>query len=917
MIAVLPSRPVVQRPTEVSVLRPNLHSAFVGFGLICCCAVAVGAASLPAGMSKSEVKSIAAQNGVTIGSDGKPRLPPGMSEEQARSIAGQYGVELPTRNDSGVVDSRAGSSRGTPSGVDPREGETARPLETNSVRKGPVIDTTGQNRRMELDSVPRLVRWGQTIFNNGDDMSLSAAHVGAVGPDYALGPGDELILTIWGQKEARYNLQLDRDGQVFIELVGVVSLNGQSFKSATELLRKRLTAVYSGLANGSSQMDVTLGKLKQNRIFVVGDVVKPGSYLLSGNTSVLAALMVARGPSDLGTEREVEVRRGSSTFQVDLYDYLARGRRPDQDNLQDGDVVRVPPAGILAAIQGDVARPAIYELLKTEGARELLEYAGGVNPSAADHPLMVSRLFPGGRREMVRLATPSELARTSNPSLQNRDSVIVYRGNEPSTTTVAILGEVRYPGAYPWTAGLTLKQLIATGGGLKPTAVAELALVKRRKPDGSVTFLHQRLDSSSNELLLPSDSVTLVDRLAFREFDSVSIEGAIRNPAKIPYRPGLRLRDLVILAGGPIKVSEPLGVRKGGASLGTSVADTSISTSFDSLLWFPAGRAVLYRRQADGISKVEMFQMAPLPDVPLAEGDRIQIVDLLATNLDDSVNVTGLVAVPGRQLGARGLTVREAIVRAGGFLPNADPVHTRLEIPRDSGGAILVPLLLDSALTTPDASRLVPPRALIGVPPRLDRQGLEEVTLMGEVLRPGVYAMQTRQETITSILLRAGGLRKEAYAEAGNLQRSDYGGTGRVVFDLDKALKKPGSKFDIPMRPGDVLTFPRRPVTLQVKGRVNNPGLVTWQEGASWKTYVDMAGGFDDSANTSGVYVEIPNGRVQTRSSGIDDPLPGSVIVVPYTKPKEPATFKDLLSGVNTVLATVIAGLTILVLMNK
>lgn len=518
---------------------------------------------------------------------------------------------------------------------------------------------------------------------------------------------------------------------------------------------------------------------------------------------------------------------------------------------------------------------------------------------------------------MVRLATPTEIANASNPPLENRDSVMVYRGTDPSTTTVSILGEVRYPGAYPWTVGLTLKELIGFGGGLKPTAVAEMALVKRRKLDGSIAFVHKRLDSSSNELLFPLDSVTLVDRLTFQEFDSVEIEGAVRNPAKIPYRPGMRLRDLLILAGGPVKVSGPAGVRNDGSTLSATVADTLITTSFDSLLWFPAGRAVVYRRQGDGHSKVEMFQMAPLPDVPLAEGDRIQIVDLLATNFDDSVNVTGLVATPGRQLGARGLTVRDAIVRAGGFLPNADPAFSRLEIPRDSGGAILIPLVLDSALTTPDASRLVPSRALIGVPPRMDRQSLEEVTLMGEVLRPGVYAMQTRQETITSILRRAGGLRPEAYAEAGFLQRSDYGGTGRVVFDLEKALKKPGNKFDIPMRPGDLLTFPRRPVTLQVKGRVNNPGLVTWQEGASWKTYVDMAGGFDDSANTSGVYVELPNGRVQTRSVGIDDPLPGSVIVVPFTKPKEPVTFKDLLSGVNAVLATVIAGLTILVLLNK
>jgi len=910
---------VIQRPIEVYVRRPMVPTSIVLLG---CLALAKEAFSvtLPPGMSATEAKSIAAQNGVTVGPDGKPQLPPGMTEAQARGIAGQYGVTLPPNNRDSTVTGRS-STDGTggtiESDVDPNEGflkpGTKRKLKQDRSSR----DTGSARSKLPSDSIPKLVRWGQSIFQNSSDLELAAAHVGAVGPDYAMGPGDEIILTIWGQKEARYTLQLDRDGQIFIELVGVVSLNGQTFKSATDLLRKRLAKVYSGLANGSTQMDVTLGKLKQNRVYVVGDVANPGSYMLSGNTSVLAALMMAQGPSDLGSERDIEVRRGATTFKVDLYDYLARGRRPDQDNLQDGDVVRVPRAGDLITIQGDVGRPAIYELKPSEGARELLEYAGGANPSAADHPLMVLRIFPGGRREMVRLATPTEIASQVNPTLKNQDSVLVYRGKDPSQATVTILGEVRYPGPYPWKTGMTLKNLLETGGGPTPTAVTELALLKRHRLDGTIAFSHERLDSSGSATLLPLDTVTLVDRLTFHDSDSVSIAGAVRIPQKISYRPGMTLRDLVVLSGGPKMVSPPSGVFENGSSIKNSVSDTMAKVSFDSLLWCPAGRAVVHRKVGDGRTRVEMFPMTPIPNIPLAEGDVVQIVDLLASNKEDSVNVTGQVAHPGRQIGSEGLTVRQAIVRAGGFLPGADPSFARLEIPQDSGGAVLVPLVLDSALNTPDADRLVPMRALIGIPPRLDRQNLEEVTLMGEVRRPGVYAMQTRQESITSILKRAGGLRLEAYPEAGYLMRSDYGGTGRVVFDLTKALEKPGSKYDIPMRPGDVLTFPRRPVTLQVKGRVNNPGLVTWQDGASWRTYVDMAGGFDDSANTDGVYVELPNGRVQTRSAGIDDPLPGSVIVVPYTKPKEPITFKDLLSGVNAVLATVIAGLTILVLMNK
>ncbi len=865
-----------------------------------------GGVALPPGMSPSQAATVAAQNGVTIGADGKPQLPPGMTVEQAKSLAQQNGAVVP---DAGPSGAKQGESR-IPSTekdvVDPTEGEAAAPKDELAS-----IERT-------LDTDPSRLRWGQRLFRTGS-ASLASGHVGAIGPEYALGPGDEIIVTIWGQKEARYTLELDRDGQVSMEYVGVVSLNGQTLKSAEELLRRRAAKVYAGLNDGTTQMDVTMGKLKQIRVFVVGDVVQPGSYMLSGNTSVLAALFLAKGPSDLGSERRVEIRRGSSVVKVDLYDYLARGRRADQDVLRDGDVVHVGRHFDVVEIQGAVGRPGFYELLSEEGVKELLQYAGGTSLTAADHPLAAVRTYPGERRDVVLLRKPSDYVAGQNSDLSDRDQIMVYQGNDPTQATVVASGEFRYPGPYPWVPGLTLGELLAKAGGPSPSVVPGIAFIRRVRSDGTVYMTRERYDSSlgSSRLLLPLDTISLLNRFQFTEGGTVTISGAVRNPRSVGFRPGMTLRDLVILANGFKKVEPPQGLANPRDSIARSRIDTLGNFDLDTLLWFPAGVAFIQRKTGDAEGKVESFTLAPVPEVPLAEGDVVQIVDPLAPRIRETVRVSGMVPNPGLQPGLEGLRVRDAILRAGGFMVNADPSRVRLEYPKDFGGAVVEELRLDSALTTPDAFRLLPRGAQVAVPRRLDREVLEVVEITGEVYRPGVYALQTYQERLSSLIGRAGGLQELAYLDGARLLRHDLAGRGRIVIDLRRALKKPGSVEDIVLTRGDSLHIPRQASTVNVVGQVNRPGLVPWRKGASWKDYVALAGGYRDSANTDGVFVEQANGKVETRSEGISTPLPGSTIEVPYKVPPEPVTYKEILSGINMVLATVIAGLTIFVLLQK
>lgn len=740
-------------------------------GLLGCFAtVKAASVSLPSDITVEQAKALAAEQ----------QLGPVDRGEISTPVRGTVTVDS-----SGAVDPQEGSTRDLRKPQDPKKSQ--RPSDSKAPGSASAIS-------------PETRRWGRSLFLDADP-SLFASHVGAVGQNYTLGPGDQIILTIWGEKEARYDLSLDRDGQVRIELIGAVSLNGQSMKSAEDLLRKRLAKVYGGLASGATQMDLTLGKLKQVRVYVVGDVVRPGSYLLSGNTSVFSALYHARGPSELGTERAIVLVRDGKETSVDLYDYLVQGRKPRQDVLQDGDVLRVPRHGKLVRVEGDVGRPGLYELLDKEGAKELLGYSGGVNATTASTGLVAIRLMPNGRRESVVLPSPSDILSGTRADLQDGDSVHVFQGVDSTSSSVTVRGLVRYPGAYPWREGMTVSDLVKIAGGTLPAAYSPRVLVTRTRVDGSMEQFRASL----------SDSATTV---ALRGLDLVEVFDA---------------RDMVV-------------------------------RSF--------------------------------------------------------VRISGAVIRPGEYDWKDGMTVKDLVLQAGGFRADALLGKVRIETPLEQArGSREEWLDLDSSLSVAAADRLLTPESHLSIPQDPNYSRLEMVEVIGYVAHPGSYSLRRSDERITEIMTRAGGIRPEGYAGGARLVRGE-GKVGRIQVKFSEALLSPGSKHDLVLRSGDTLIIPKRPATLTVKGRVNNPGSVIWTEGKSWKWYVEQAGGMSDSANEDGVYVEFADGSVETRGGGISSkPDPGAVITVPFRKPPEPTTFTEKVGALNTVLATVIAGLTIFVLL--
>jgi protein involved in polysaccharide export with SLBB domain len=724
-------------------------------------------------------------------------LPAGMTPEQAQTLAQKNGIR----------GSSSGSSTALPGAVtvtdskgevSPQEGSVkVDSLDSIAATRHrppkPPKDTTGPNQVLR--------RYGQSVFKDADP-SLFASHVGAVGSNYQLGPGDELILTLWGQKEARYQLVLDRDGQTSIEGIGVVSLNGQTVATATDLLRQRLQRIYSGMGSGRVSMDLTLGKLKQIRAFVVGDVVRQGGYLLSGNTSVLAALYQAKGPSPLGSERELEIVRGKTRIRVDLYDYFFRGQKPTGDVLQDGDVVRVPPHGPLVAIRGDVGRPAIYELKGKEGAKELLEYAGGILPSTANAPLTVLRVFENGRTDAVARPTPQEILAGAAAPLRDGDTAFVAHGKDPSSATVAVGGQVRFPGVFPISAGSTAADFLRESGG----------------------------------------------------------------PARDAY----------------------------------------------------TGRVLLSRRLTDGSREQLRFSLESAASVEISAQDSLWVYDITQIINKDSVRISGAVKKPGFYLQQEGMTVKDLILKAGGFQWGADWSNIRLETPVPGQSESKVEILaLDSSLGAASADKPLSARSHVAVPFDPHTDSLEMVEVRGWVGRPGRYTLLHSGEKLSSLWTRVGGLQQDAYLSGARLIRGDAQ-TGRIQINFENGVKDKGGFDDLPLRGGDSIYVPMRPATVAVHGRVNSPANIVWREGKSWKWYIQQAGGFSDSADEDKVYVRFADGSVQTREVGIDDdPNPGSDIVTPFKAPPEPTTAKDFLSGMNLLLGTLIAGITVYLLLKK
>ncbi len=696
------------------------------------------------------------------------------------------------------------------------------------------------------DPAARLKRFGSEVFVNRNvvvSRGLSAGDTPLdvpLGPDYVVGPGDTLTIDMWGSVTVAVTRLVDRNGRILLPEAGSVQVAGLTLDRAQSLILSALQKQYR-----NAQAVVTVSHLRSVRVYVVGDVQRPGGYDISSLATPLSALYAAGGPTAAGSLRTLRHFRGQQLVEeVDLYDFLLHGLRNASSHFESGDTLLVPPAGPQVAVYGAVKRPAIYEVKAGETSLAvLLNDAGGYTVAASLGHIAIERIDANRQRETVTL----NIAGSQGPQADRQaiDAFQVQDGDrvrvEPilpySERIVYLEGHVARPGRLPYTDGMRLGDVLRSYRDILPEPAAHGEIVRLVPPDlhaETIDFdVPDLLIGNGNLALQPFDTIRIFGRYEV-DAPKVTVLGEVVHAGAYPLSKGMTAAQLVRMAGG---FKRDALIEK--ADL-TSYDVANGNRIVESVAMVPIGEAVAGRD--------------PNADLPLKPGDILTIHQITGWNdIGESINIDGQVKFPGSYGFHDGERLSSVLRRAGGFLPAAYPMGAVLvreqvrELEQKSREELIRQIETNSA-----AARLSP-------------------NLAGGDGAATLQLIKTQQQEVLQDL-------------------KSHPPTGRMVIhitaDIDSWANTPA---DIELRRGDVLTIPKQPGFVLVTGQVYNATALTFAPGQSAGWYLSHAGGTNSTANRKEIFIIRANGSVIGRRSGewfdanvLSTKLnPGDVVVVP------------------------------------
>jgi len=778
----------------------------------------------------------------------------------------------------------------------------------------------------------KLRRFGENLFDA--NISTFAPVANAPVPEtYRLGPDDTLLLQVYGKQSDTYELIVNREGAVNLPDLGPVSVVGLTFNEASSLIRSRISEANIGL-----QAAVTMGQLRTINVFVAGEASNPGMYAVSALTSVTQALFVSGGVSEIGSLRDIRVTRGGQTVaRFDLYELLLKGNNANDITLQHGDVVFVAPAGAVVAIEGEVRRPAYYELASGETLGQLLTMAGGLQASAHVNAVSLQRSGPNGR-ELVNLNLTESSAQ--NFALRSGDKLVVPVLSQRVRDQVTVAGAVSRPGTYAWKAGMQLHHLLGNvWSDLLHSTDTDYALIVRRTNNrGDVEVkqinLLDAVDGSQTTTFTPVElqpqDIVLVFHQVNLAYEREQLNTFIRNAVKSKLN---RFTENALLAGDVTSSFFKL-IESNNALIASSqfkfdeqelsekaIVESYINNMLQQLYVNPE-----YLALSKHFTRRELL-------FPLLQTLRKQSTDQRDIPI---VSVSGDVKVPGEYPLAQGGNVAMLLQAAGGL--NNSAYLRRAELSRFLAqqvdrnaveqqninidlGAILAGQQQDIQLTSRDR---------INVFSTPDWSQVRLVNLRGEVKFPGTYQV-LKGEKLSDVIQRAGGFTSDAYPYAAIFTReaiklreaeqaekllaqlkSDVTSrmltsgqpitapaplqmleelqtlepVGRMVIDLDQIMLG-RTEFDIEVEHQDSLVIPRVQSSVTVMGEVQHPGSHRFRAGLSVRDYLALSGGARKRADEKRVFVIRADGSVmipaQNRwfSAANDELKPGDTIIMP------------------------------------
>ena len=514
-------------------------------------------------------------------------------------------------------------------------------------------DTSGTNVPMQKFQNDQTI-FGSELFTSNSLVFEPNLRIPApVG--YVLGPDDELIISVYGFSEKKYNLTINESGEIYIPNVGPIYVNGLSIEEAAEKIKSKLAStIYRAINTGKTKVQVMLGKIRSIRVTVIGQAKKPGTFTVSSLTTLYNILYLCGGPTSMGSYRDIQIIRGNQLKRTaDLYDFLVEGNQKDNIILQEGDVVRIPYYKNRVTLSGSVKREGKFEMLEGETFTNLLKYCGGFSDNAYRGTVTVVRITDTAKK-IIDLNASNFSSFKTNGS----DKYIVGKLHDEFGNRVVITGSVLRPGPYELTPDLTINALIVKAGGLSRDAYTKRISIFRYLKNKMPTMLSVDLDSvnnlSKNIYLVKDDSVTVHSIFEFQDSNYVTVEGNVRKPGIVPWRENISLRDVLLSVG---------GISQFGDSATIEISRRIRNANVDQA-----------NHNESRIFNIDLADKNDATsDVLLQPYDLVIVKSLPGYSPQRTVLVLGEVKSPGRYgLQKSGDKISDVIERVGGFKASAD-----------------------------------------------------------------------------------------------------------------------------------------------------------------------------------------------------------------------------------------------------
>lgn len=700
--------------------------------------------------------------------------------------------------------------------------------------------------------------------------------------DYTVGPGDTIVVQFYGNEPRTYELTVERDGRINFPKIGPIEVSNMTFDAARERIEDRVAHQLIG-----TRVSVTMGDLRSIRVFVLGEAEKPGSYTVSGLSTMTNALFASGGVKKIGSLRNIQLKRdGHLVGTLDLYDLLLHGDTSEDRHLLPGDVIFIPPIGNTVSVYGAVRRPAIYELKAEKTVEQAVDLAGGLLPDADASLGQLERILPSRMRQMRDVDLTAAAGRLT--TIDNGDKLRIPMIRPTLENSVKLSGHVFRPGAFAYQSGLHLTDILHSFDEIRPEGDLHYIMIRRVAPpelkteviSADLTRALAAPHSAADPMLRPRDEIIVFNLTSSRvrtlqpilrdlqlqatpdkPEQVVTVGGRVKAPGKYPLEPSMHVSDL-IRAGGSLEDAAYTGQAEltRYAVIDGNVRRTELITVDLSAV----------RRGDRGA------------DIELRSYDSLVIKPIPMWMEPGVVEVAGEVRFPGKYPIHQGETLHSLLVRAGGF------------------------------------DEVAFPEGSVFIREELKKREKDQLDLLANRLQSDLAALSLEVVAGSATLSNGGGA---ASASQGLLigqqlllQLRDTKPVGRLVINAEGVYKgTAGGPYDVVLKDGDKLVVPKKTQDVTILGEVQSPTSHVYAPGLTRDDYIEKSGGTTQHADRRRIYVVRANGDVLSgsrsgwfRRSRNLEIHPGDTIVVPLDTQKVPTL--PLVQAITTIIYNLAIG---------